>query len=476
MKHLTVLCATALLLAFSVGAVAELDSTTVGGSQRVRFQSLFDSAFDNDSAADAFVESRTRLNVLAEYSQDVALFIELQSYNIWGEDFSSNTSTAFGGFEVNEFGNGRGRDSGDVDLYQGYINMADAFAVDGLNIRFGRQEMQFGVDARTGEYNEFVVGNNDTNRFFSGLSFDAIRVSYAVDNWSVDAWWSKLAELRTLSGDVDTDFYGIYISYTGFENNILDLYWLYVRDAKDPLGAANTSFNLGQAESDNDEFHTLGARVSGVWNEWDYNLEGAFQFGDAEIGAREGDYEGWAIDFGLGYTFENVAWEPRVNLGVAYFTGDDDLTDDDVEGFNRVFSDKEYGELIDGGELSNAIVVHLGVDAQPTEKIGLGLEWLWFQADEDDVEFNNSIGIPGLPPFLVFPVEIDTDEDLGHEVDLYMTYAYSEDLQFKLGYSHFFTDDGIEEGTLSTGNNQFAFGATDDDDVDYFFLEASLSF
>ncbi len=476
MRKLAVVCSTVMLLVFCMGASGELDNYTVGGYERIRIQDMFSSGFDDDGGDDFFTEALTRVNILAEFSSDVSLFIELQSYNILGEDFLSTTSTAFGGFEVNEIGNGRGRDGGDVDLYQAYINMGDAFGYDGLNIRFGRQELQFGRDVRTGRYTEFVIGNNDTNQFFSGMSFDALRLTYDTDVVTYDVIWAKLAELRSIEQDADTDLVGLYISYKGLENNLIDVYWLFVRDAEDPFGVSTSAFIGQPSGGDNDKLHTFGARINGVWNQLDYNLEGAFQAGEAENGLnRDGDYEGWAVDFEAGWTFENVQWEPRVHIGVAYLSGDDDLTDDDVEAFNRVFSDKEYGTLIDGGELSNALVIRLGVDAQPTEKVGLGLEYLFFQADEDDVKLINTIDFFGIP-LLAIPTEIETDEDLGHEIDAYVSYAYSEDLSFKFGYSHFFTEDGIEEGTLSTGNGQFAFAATDDDDLDYVYVEAELRF
>ena len=40
-----------------------------------------------------FVEQRTRLNVKADFTNNVSAFIELDSYDIWGEDFRSNYIT-----------------------------------------------------------------------------------------------------------------------------------------------------------------------------------------------------------------------------------------------------------------------------------------------------------------------------------------------------------------------------------------------
>ncbi|HQN02056.1 MAG TPA: hypothetical protein PLL36_13330, partial [Candidatus Hydrogenedentes bacterium] len=66
-------------------AVAELQNVEIGGSIRIR-----GNYFNMDSIGDdSFIEQRTRLNVKADFTQEVSAFIELDSYDIWGEDFRS---------------------------------------------------------------------------------------------------------------------------------------------------------------------------------------------------------------------------------------------------------------------------------------------------------------------------------------------------------------------------------------------------
>jgi hypothetical protein len=100
------LLAVALIASLGGMAFAELQNVEIGGSLRIR-----GNYFGLDSLGDvSFIEQRTRLNVKADFTQDVSAFIELDSYDVWGEDFRSVYLTG------SDF---RGGDN--VDLYQAYI-------------------------------------------------------------------------------------------------------------------------------------------------------------------------------------------------------------------------------------------------------------------------------------------------------------------------------------------------------------------
>jgi len=144
----------AVTVATAVPAFADLQNVVVGGSIRIR-GNWYPGV--NDGNTIASTEQRTRLNVRADFTDAVSAFIEVDDYAIWGEDFRSNYLTGI---------DGRAATGDDVELYQAYIDAKEMWGT-GLKARIGRQEIKLGSG--------FLVGTNDKNSVFTGLSFDGVR-------------------------------------------------------------------------------------------------------------------------------------------------------------------------------------------------------------------------------------------------------------------------------------------------------------
>lgn len=442
---MTIRTLTALALVMSVGgiAAAELQNVEVGGKIRIRGD-----YFRWDSlGADSFVEQRTLLNVKADFTNDVSAFIELDSYNAWGEDFRSWYLCG------NDF---RGADN--VDLYQAYIEAKNLWGTP-LTLRVGRQEIALG--------NQWLVGVNDASSLFTGLSFDAIRLSYAGESFKVDAIASKLAETYNNFGKGDVDFYTVYATCTAIEDMAFDAYWMYVRDDQGDI--------TGLVNGDGLDEHTVGLRAAGTISSFDFNVEGAYQFGDVDgvmnpwfrVFDREADvdFDAFAANAEVGYTFD-MAWQPRPFARFAYFGGgepDDNCWDNDrTMPFDRLFSNVQYSEFIDdyghdNGALSNVFIYSLGVQVHPTECIVLSLLGSYFRAEEQACKY------------------IDDSKNVGWELGLYGDYNYSEDLVFRAGYAHFFGDDGLQTPPIRW-SGLTSWDADGNDDYDYFFMETEIRF
>jgi hypothetical protein len=434
-----------------------------------------------------FIEQRTRLNVQADFTNEVYAFIELDSYDVWGEDFRSNYITGVDGRSVS---------IDDVEVYQAFVQAENMWGTP-FRLRIGRQELSFG--------SEWLVGTNDTSQLFTGLSFDAIRATYATDLFSVDAWAAMLAEGGVAEEDEDVNFYGVYASYLGLEDITIDAYWMLVRDARS-LNDTNFVWFVewledvfGLDDYDPTYLHTIGLRGAGTIGAFDFELEGAYQTGDAgQVGSLfrpflygddGAEYDQWGANAEVGYTFD-MAWQPRVYLGYAYLGGEDNrdidfwdwlLPFDDAEAsvsFNRMFSNWEYSEFFDATTLSNAQVFRAGISAMPTESVELLLSAAYFDTLEEfdsPVYFDfGGFRIP-IAPFYSFWTQ-ENDSELGLEVGLYATYYYTEDLIFEAGWSHLFVEDGLTDGQFVAGNGLIFTGGTGDEDADYVFVETRLSF
>lgn len=458
-------------------------------------------SWDDVGNNNADVEQRTRLNVKADFTDAVSAFIELDSYDQWGEalEFRSNYITGV---------DRRANTGDDVEVYQAYIEANEMWGQP-LRVRIGRQELSLG--------SEWLVGVNDASSAFRGLSFDAIRATYATDMFSVDAFWAKLVERSPIEEDGDVDLYGVYASYLGLEDITIDGYWLMVRDGRmlfdTPYafpgiqGAIEHWF--GVDDYDPTYLHTVGLRGAGTVGAFDFEAELAYQFGDADAigwffipkayGDDDADFDEIGLNLEVGYTFD-MTYRPRVFLGFAYLGGEDerDITFWDwvmflynpfyspnaSVSFNRLFSNWEYSEFLDATELSNVWIARGGVSASPTEKVELTLLASYFEAiDEFDVpphffllgrRFLIAPFVPfmGLAPWWTR----SNDSDLGWELELIAKYNYTEDLSFEAGWAHLFAGDGLGDGNFVNSNGLAFNGGRDDDDADYLYFETKICF
>lgn len=433
-------------------ATAELQQVEVGGSLRIR-----GNYFNMDSLGKySFIEQRTRLNVKADFTDDVSAFIEFDYYNMWGEDFRSNYLTG-ADFRSSQF------NDNDVALYQAYIR-ADNLWGTPLSLRVGRQEFRLG--------NAFFIGTQESSAFFYGMSYDAILLTYAHEQFVLNAVTAKTFERYGDFMKDDADLYGVYFSYIGIEDVSLDAYWLYARDRVGALG-----------NDDDIHLHTVGLRGAGVVNNFDFDVEGAYQFGSVHgipnpwfrVFNREADvdFDEFGVNAELGYTFD-VSWQPRVFGRFAYLGGgspDRSWWSNDFDmPFIRLCSDLKYSEFFDNdprspfkASLSNVFFYSLGLQAAPTEALQLKLVGAYFEVDKRAADmgrwfWRNRAG-----------------KSLGWELGVYADYHYSEDLTVRAGYAHFFGKRGLERNNFLASGLQ-PWGGDRRDDYDYLFIETEIRF
>jgi len=434
-KTLVVLVAM-MMVGMTIPAFAELQNVKVGGSLRIRANWYFEgTTFDKDLQNDTlYVEQRTKVNVSADFTDDVHAFIELDHYGNWGDYFrgldseglltgADGTSNTFSSYNLDRGIPSVSSTDNYVNLYQAYVEMKDAWGAP-IDIKIGRSEMQHG--------DEFLVGNNDTSSNFRGLSFDGIWLKYNNDKFNVQGFVTRVMQDESGQSSGDADFMGVYGSYTGIENMSIDGYYYYYHAQNGPT---TSSF-----QTDNTHIHTLGLRFAGNAAKFDWALNGAYQFGDS--GVRTVNVDAFAVQGSLGYTFD-VKTQPHLFIDGAYYDGANTDSNGNVTdaAFNRLFSDHEYSEFLDATDMSNFWTIGGGVSAQVTEKINIKGLVHYYQVVED---FGAS------------------DDDLGLEVEAIARYNYSEDLYFEAGYAHFFTGDSP---VLSPG-----------DDNDYVYVETGIKF
>jgi hypothetical protein len=237
----------------------------------------------------------------------------------------------------------------------------------------------------------------------------------------------KAAEVLKGEDDDDTDIYVGLLNYK-LDAHTVGAYYAYVASS-----GTDTKFSdLG--------LHAQG-EVAGV----NYTAQVDLQFGDLDATQEA---SGWAVWLQGAYKLEPAT----VRALFAYGSGDDN-TDNDVEEFVTVLSGVKYytvvydyminsasgyGDLLDStadegrNGIANTMVIGLGVDLKPLEKLGLALDAYYLRAAE------TTGGI---------------DEDIGIEFDVKATYKLAKNLKYYVwaGYlstGDFYEDQGIDGDPL----------------------------
>lgn len=364
------------------------------------------------------------------------------------------------------------------DLRQGYIEIGDP-ANFPLIARIGRQEFIYG--------DERLIGAFDWNNF--GRTFDAAKVRYEQSKLWIDGFVSHVVTIREFGPDENREwtfnngnwkdtFAGIYGSTTLVPNQTTDLYFLY-RNKKENLPVyTDTLGNRALAYDIKQEIYTLGARLKslpGRLNGFDYELEGAYQFGrdNGRIGtdypntAGESlEHSAFALEARGGYTFEDLGWKPRLGVEYSLASGDTDPNDDKDESFLNLFptNHKFYGYM-DFFAWKNIHNPVLSLKFVPDPKVTVQIDGhgFWLYSNED--AWYRANGVAQVRP--VNAAARDADPFVGTELDLTVGYAPVKWLKFQAGYSHFFAGQYLTDTAAGPAGN---------DDADFGYLQATIAF
>jgi len=326
------------------------------------------------------------------------------------------------------------------DLRQGYVELGNAKK--GFSGKFGRQVLLYG--------DERLVGPLEWAN--QGRTFDAVRLRYAEEKWSVEGFASSVVKFQDGTFNEsdwlddtlrDQTFSGLYFSTTAIGKQTTDFYLFHLDE----------SYAAGDTE-----FITLGTRMKstpGAFNGWDYDTEMAFQTGDV----RGADLSSFAGHWGAGYTFANHPWKPRIGVEYNYGSGDNNPADGEVETFQNLFptNHKFYGYM-DVFAWQNIHNAALTISAAPAKKLTARLDYhLFWLADTSDGWYRAN------GSSLVRPITPGADSFAGSEVDLTLSYKATKNFSLLAGYSHFFAGDYLSDA-----------GSGASDDADFFYIQGQF--
>jgi alginate export protein len=426
--------------------------------------------------AEHFAFSQVRIRFDADLTEGVSAVVRLINERAWGSEDADNnnplTITQGGDTEV------------DVDL--AYVEMKE-FLYQPLTLIIGRQNLRYG--------NALLIGDPDTNQTASvkvprdfadqslRKSFDAVRAILDYSPYTVDLIYAALDENVSNIND-DRNLWGAYATYDWASyNGVSEAYFLYTnQNASSILGSPALVNPTLQIVEDQSATYTMGGRVQYDPNDnWTLGIEGAYQFGDIQILDNTAaaiiatnpyqHLSAFAAQLIGQYRFLND-YNSMLQLEYTYLSGDNDKTDELQTGWQPLFEDQTAGELI------NILFPNTGTQAitlrgsmMPREDITVGASYTWLTlaekvnydydtvlTAEDATTYNSVVG-----PAAGNTYNIEGNENyLGSEIDSFMLYDYTEDVQIKLTSAVF-----IPGGFFQSENNTAAYSMKAGVSVDF---------
>jgi len=370
--------------------------------------------------------------------------------------------------EVNRKGDGP--ESDNIDLHQAYVSIGNLKEFP-LSLKVGRQELSYGE--------ERLVGAFDWNNI--GRTFDAVKLRWQNEWFGAEFFTSHVVIPEDDRFDVDNDqdlFSGVYATSLKIPKTILDVYFL-ARNASRQALAAEPSPQFPQPSAR--DIYTAGGRLKskpGELGNWDYSLEGAYQFGDF-LDARAGaptqrlNQDAFMAVVQGGYTFADAWAKPRLGLEFDYSSGDDNAQDGTHGTIENLFptNHKFYGSM-DLVSLQNIEDAGINLTLKPHPRLSLAFmgNFLWL-ADAHD-NFYTVTGAPrggvAATPGTGYGINPNYSSYVGSEFTAIAGWAATRFAQIEAGCGHFFHGDYVSQTWSVPG-----FGARD---ADFFYAQINVKF
>ncbi|GMV35783.1 MAG: hypothetical protein AMXMBFR61_02910 [Fimbriimonadales bacterium] len=306
------------------------------------------------------------------------------------------------------------------DIYQAYAEFQDNTKA--WKVRGGRQDVTMG--------RKRLFGAGYWGNF--GRSYDGLRIDYAVTSQvNITAFGGTIGSSGRRPRHPDI---GLVFGEWKSKEGPAEVYYIYKHD--NLAGISNT-------------VHTFGARAERkLKNGIDFIAEAAFQsgdYGDKSIEAMGAYLTG-------GYTFQ-APWKPRLGFEVTYASGGDPA-DDKYKTFDQLFAivHPEYG-IADYQGWRNMRALMIDVTAVPAKNWQFRAAHHWFRLDNAKDAWYGSTGgkNSGAGGTYQDPTGA-AGKDVGHELDLILTYKPNKAWAAEIGVARFFPGSFIK--TINGGSAQ----------------------
>ncbi len=457
--------------AYSLGEI----SAKIDFREEIRSESWW--TFDKPGIDDSytFFSSKMRLG-LGLNSRYVDGYVQFH----WTQFFNLPDDAGFGTGAL-YYGNNKGPGLWSDPENVGYAAISQAWlrfkcpAVEGLSLRGGRFVYNSGLEylpkdptlkwLTKARISQRLIGGFEWSRV--GRSFDGLQMVYDQPQWNLTVTavhptpggFYLRRDDPTLNGYSVHDVDIVAVAATLKEGYVpgfdAQLFYYY--------------YNDDRGLTEDPEIHTFGGHLL-------YTRElgpGSFDFlfwGAYQTGTYAGeDHDAYGLAIEAGYKFKEVTWQPWVRAGIWYGSGDDDPNDNDHETFFMMIPTLRIYAFTPFYNLMNTTYYFGQVIFKPHPKVTVRSDLTRLYLTEEDDYWYLGSGITRPDQFGYAAKPSGGDDDLGTmwDISLFIKDLYQYQ-GFKLGlnlyYSHVWGGDVIE--------NNF----TSDEDMDFFYMEAVITF
>ncbi len=324
-------------------------------------------------------------------------------------------------------------DRDEINLHQGYLDLGSDLksSSDAFTLRLGRQELAYGIgrilDPREGPNNR--------------ISYDGVKAITAIDGWGIDGFAVRPDETNEYSfdnPDPKTLLWGVYATHPNWwlQNSQFDFYYLGTSRKEAPFFAG----------LQDEVRHTTGLRLSGHAGDFEYDTEGAYQFGTF----GSGNISAWFYSLEAGYRFSADFGQPHLALKFDIHSGNNSSSGPDLNTFENLYArGNYYSEPAPIGP-QNSIALHPQFDWYPIKGLDLTASpiFYWRQSENDGIY--NFGGYPEVPG------STNQGRFVGTETFVQASWQVDPHVNITTAYDHFFCGDFLNHVAGTKDSDFFA--------------------
>jgi hypothetical protein len=352
---------------------------------------------------------RTRFHADLWYQDRVRLFAEFIDARTFGYDLPPLTTDRNYTDMLNLF----------TDIKLSSVNNGPVY------VRVGRQELLYGSQRLLS-----TLDWANTRRTFQG-----VKTFWRTPTWDLDAFWVRpmIIEKGNFDNwDTQQNFYGLWATHKPKPGHLVDLYFLSLDNNRNLTAANITQGNILQGNS---IVHTLGGRLAGNIDNFLYELEGMYQFGQRS----NLDVSAFAVATGVGYRLP-MPMNPQAWIRYDFASGDNNPNDGKSNTFNQLFPFGHYYlGFMDRVGRQNVHDLNAQFTLHPAPWVTFISQYhRFYLADNRDYLYNAA----GQATFR--DITGASGSHIGDEIDFRMNFHVSRHQDVLVGYSKLFTGNFLE--------------------------------